>query len=109
MNEVLKPNFQDERQAMANQFAGMSAEEFTYADYEAVRENLVKEVNNGLSESERQFLMSVKQLSPNWSAWDYSEFPSVKWKLLNLEKLKSSNPSKHSELAEALRAKLWSN
>jgi predicted nucleotidyltransferase component of viral defense system len=109
MNEVLKPNFQDQRQAMANQFAGMTAEEFTYADYEAVRERLVKEVNNGLSESERQFLMGVKELSPDWSAWDYSEFPSVKWKLLNLEKLRSSNPSKHSELAEALRAKLWSN
>lgn len=107
MNEVLKPNFQDQRQAMNNQFAGMSAEEFTYDNYETVRETLVKEVNAALSDDERRFLMSVKELTPDWGVNDYSAYPSVQWKLLNLEKLKVANPVKHHELAEALRAKLW--
>ncbi|TCU04431.1 hypothetical protein EV132_14013 [Rhizobium sullae] len=107
MNEVLKPNFQDQRQAMENQFAGMSAEEFTYDDYEAVRARLVEQVNAALSDNERDFLLSFKELAPDWSANDSANYPSVKWKLLNLEKLKSANPAKHGELAEALRAKLW--
>lgn len=36
--------------------------------------------------------------NPDWSksyAGDLSEYPSVKWKLMNIAKLKSKNPAKH--------------
>jgi predicted nucleotidyltransferase component of viral defense system len=107
MNEVLKPNFQDQRQTMEKHFRGMSTEEFTYDDYEAVRETLVTEVNNGLTEEDRKFIMSVKNLVPDWSGNDYSNYPSIKWKIFNLNKLRSSNREKHIEMANALQSKLW--
>ena len=42
IQEVLFPNLQDQRLAMANQFAGMSEEQFTYEEYEFVRAKMVK-------------------------------------------------------------------
>ena len=37
INEVIKPNFQDQRSAFSNQFAGMTDEQFTYEEYEKTR------------------------------------------------------------------------
>ena len=35
---------------------------------------------------DKAFLLSLNRLTPDWSIYDYQNFPSVKWKLLNLEK-----------------------
>jgi predicted nucleotidyltransferase component of viral defense system len=43
INEVLSPNWKDQKQAMETQFAGMSEESFTYEDYEQTREAMLKE------------------------------------------------------------------
>lgn len=94
---------------MDNQFNGMTAEDFSYSEYETVREKLVDVVNSSLTAEDRNFLMSVKELTPDWGVYDFSNFPSVRWKLLNLEKLRGANSAKHGILASALRAKLWPN
>jgi predicted nucleotidyltransferase component of viral defense system len=109
MNEVIKPNFQDQRSAMANQFEGMSEEEFSYAEFESIRENLVKIVNSGLTEKDRQFLLSVKNLTPDWSIHDFERFPAVQWKIQNLKKLKETNPRKYQQQYDALKDKLDSD
>ena len=44
-DEVLKPHLLDQRSAFEKQFKGMSAISFTYEDFEATRERLVKDVN----------------------------------------------------------------
>ncbi|WP_299374313.1 nucleotidyl transferase AbiEii/AbiGii toxin family protein, partial [uncultured Kiloniella sp.] len=44
INEVISPNFQDQRQAMDNQFKGMSLESFSYEDFERTRETLIETV-----------------------------------------------------------------
>lgn len=106
INEVLVPNFQDQRQAMENQFTGMSDDPFTYEDFERTREQLVKTVNQGLTEADKKFLLSVKNCEPDWSIYDFERFPAVQWKLQNLRKLKESNPKKHQELYDALKEKL---
>lgn len=106
INEVLVPNFQDQRQAMENQFTGMSDEPFTYEDFERTREQLVKTVNQGLTETDKKFLLSVKNCEPDWSIYNFERFPAVQWKLQNLRKLKDSNPNKHKQLYEALKEKL---
>ncbi len=48
------------------------------------------------------FLPSVNlQYSNNWSKYDFQDFPSVKWKLLNLEKFRKDNPNVYGQqLAE---------
>lgn len=106
INEVLVPNLQDQRQAMDNQFTGMSDIEFTYDDFERTREQLVKTVNKSLTAEDKTFLLSVKNCEPNWSIYDFERFPAVQWKLHNLRKLKESNPDKHKQLYETLKEKL---
>lgn len=106
LNEVLVPNFQDQRQAMDNQFTGMSDVEFTYDDFERTREQLVKTVNKSLTAQDKEFLLGVKNCEPDWSIYDFERFPAVQWKLHNLHKLKESNPDKHKQLYEALKEKL---
>ncbi len=106
IHEVLVPNFQDHRQAMDNQFTGMSDIEFTYDDFETTREQLVETVNKSLNTKDKVFLLSVKNCEPDWSIYDFERFPAVQWKLQNLRKLKDSNPNKHKQLYEALREKL---
>ena len=106
INEVLVPNFQDQRQAMDNQFTGMSDVEFTYDDFERTREQLVETVNNSLTAKDKEFLLSVKNCEPDWSIYDFERFPAVQWKLQNLNKLKESKPDKHKQLYEALKEKL---
>jgi hypothetical protein len=50
-----------------------------------------------ITEEDKHFLISFEQGNPKWKESDYEEFadyPSVKWKLLNLNKLKQNNPKK---------------
>ena len=54
INEVIKPNFQDQRSAHENQFGGMTDEIFSYEDFEAIREKLVKTVRSEEHTSELQ-------------------------------------------------------
>lgn len=98
--ESLQPNPIDQRDALANQFDGMTDEPFSYDDYQSSRANLIEVVNNGFTDEDKDFLISFEEGTPNWNkccAGDLSEYPSVKWKLMNLEKLKSKNPAKHKE------------
>ncbi len=104
LHEMLSPNFQDHRMTMTNHFEGMSAEAFTYADFEQTREQLIDEIRKGLTDTDKAFLLNVKNLTPDWSQYNFENFPAVRWKLLNLQKLKDNNPDKHREQYEALRA-----
>lgn len=108
MYEILKPNFLDQTNAMNNQFFGMTSDDFNYYDFEQTRINLVELVNNSLSKDDKSFLLSIKDLQPNWTIHDFEKFPSVNWKLHNLEKLKKLNPNKHKKQFDLLHKHLKS-
>ena len=91
-HEMLAPNLIDQRLAFENQFEGMTTHAFTYADYEETRVLLRKLVLERLSESDRDFLLGFNRLEPDWSVYPYQDFPSVKWKMLNLEKFRRNDP-----------------
>lgn len=98
--ESLNPNPIDQRDALDNQFKGMTDEPFNYDDYQNARINLIEVVNQGLTDEDKTFLISFEDGNPDWSkccAGDLSKYPSVKWKLQNISKLKSKNPTKHKE------------
>ena len=108
--ESFAPNLIDQKDAMEKQFSGMSDIEFAYNDYEETRTNLIENVKNILTDEDKNFLVSFEQGNPDWDNSPYKEFadyPSVKWKLLNLEKLKKSNPKKLAKQAELLRNIFW--
>lgn len=105
IHEVIRPNFQDQRSALDNQFAGMTDEPFSYEEYESIREKLVAIIHESLTDQDKAFLLSVKNVTPDWSIYDFQRFPSINWKLQNLQKLKDKNPEKHREQYMALKEK----
>lgn len=104
--ESLQPNCIDQTDALENQFKGMSDVDFSYADYEEARVNLIAEVNAALTETDKDFILSFEEGTPDWDkccAGDLSNYPSVKWKLQNIIKLKETNPQKHQQGIERLK------
>jgi len=106
IQDVLFPNLQDQRLAMTNQFAGMSEEQFTYEEYEFVRETMVKTVQASITEADKLFILGFKDVIPNWAIYSFEKYPSIKWKLQNLEKIMTTKPAKHKELYDSLKKKL---
>jgi predicted nucleotidyltransferase component of viral defense system len=105
-HEMLNPNLLDQRMAFENQFEGMSAIEFSYDEYETTRLQLIETIQSGLNENDKAFLLSLNRLEPDWSIYDYQNFPSVKWKLLNLEKFKKENPENYQQQLNKLESVL---
>ncbi len=104
--ESFAPHLLDRKEAMENQFNGMSDTPFPYEDFEETRAKLVADVNNMMTTKDKEFLVSFEMSEPNWELSDFKEFadyPSVKWKLQNLQKLKASNPAKLQEEADILK------
>lgn len=105
IHESFAPSMIDQREAMENQFAGMSDVPFTYDDFEATRTRLIADAKAMLTEEDKRFLISFEQGEPDWDSVEYGyfgEYPSVIWKLLNLAKLKKENPAKLQSEAEKL-------
>jgi hypothetical protein len=76
------------------------------ADYEEARTNLIAQVNTALTEVDKDFILSFEEGAPNWDkccAGDLSNYPSVKWKLQNIAKLKEINAQKHNQGIERLK------
>lgn len=106
IHESFAPNLIDQHEAMERQFSGMSETPFTYHDFEATREKLVNDVNAVMTEDDRRFLIGFEELAVDWEHSPYSsfrEYPSVRWKMQNLRKLKASNPKKLKAEADKLR------
>jgi len=97
IHESLAPSLINQREAIENQFSGMSDLSFTYEDYELTRKQLIEQVKNLITEDDKRFLIAFEQGKPHWEESPYKTFagyPSVKWKLFNLEKLAQNNPQK---------------
>ena len=108
--ESLQPNPIDQKQALENQFKGMSDVPFDYADFEATRKDLIEKVNQNLTNIDREFLLSFENGSPEWEkccAGDLSNYPSIQWKLKNIQTLSKTNPLKFKEGLDKLRKYLF--
>ncbi len=104
--EFLSPNDINQKEALENQFKGMSDIPFSYTDYEQSRSSIIKRVNDCLTDTDKEFLVSFEDGVPQWEkccAGDLSHFPSVQWKLLNIGTLKRTNPNKHKEGMDKLK------
>ena len=111
IHESILPHDVNQQDALEKQFAGMTDVPFTYEQYEQTRQELHHYVLDGFTSNDKSFLVSFEQGEPNWSlcaAGDLSNYPSVRWKLLNLNKLKQDNPIKLQEEADKLKAILIS-
>ena len=106
IHESFAPNLIDQHEAMERQFSGMSEMPFGYNDFEATREKLILDVNSMMTEEDRRFLIGFEELTVDWESTPYfsfREYPSVRWKMQNLQKLKASNPKKLKTETDKLR------
>ena len=105
INELLAPNLKDIRGIYENEFAQMARIDVPVEELEAVRAQLIKQNNDSLTPQEKQFLLSFKNKQPAWEllgiAADVAQLPSVRWKMLNLQKL---SEAKHLALYEKLKS-----
>lgn len=105
-HEMLSPHLQDQRHAFERQFEGMTAVPFSYDEFEATRIKLIEIVNTKLNCIDKSFLLGINRLMPDWSIHDWQAFPSVKWKMLNLQKFKNEKPEGYLQQLSKLEAVL---
>ncbi len=98
MAELLRPQYKDISAIYAGEFASMAETDVSLEELEAVRERLVELIHQGLTDTEKGFLLSFKSREPDWALLDLegvSELPAIKWKQINLAKM----PEKKHKLA----------
>jgi len=96
IHEILKPSPINQSSALENHFTGMTDEKFTYDMFESTRSQLIKSIYSRLTLKDKKLLMSFVNGNPVWPNTDYSVYPGVRWKLLNINKLKKADNKKFS-------------
>lgn len=107
IHESFAPRLIDQREALANQFAGMTDIPFAYDEFEQTRVQLIADVNGMMTDADKKFLVSFELGKPDWEGYEFAymqNYPSVKWKLVNLAKLAKQNPDKFAEEAAKLKS-----
>jgi predicted nucleotidyltransferase component of viral defense system len=106
MAELLRPQYKDIAAIYDGEFANMAEKDVPLDELIAVRERLVELIHQGLTDSEKGFLLSFKDRSPNWGLLGLdgvSELPAIKWKQINLAKM---SDEKHKQALEKLEGVL---
>jgi hypothetical protein len=107
VHEVLFPKTKPLEPAFTNEFAGMTRDAVDVATLSRMQTRLLQELPQQLTQAHRSFLLSLVQGDPAWELMPMPhlrELPALKWKLMNLAKLKKSSArrfaSQHQLLAE---------
>ena len=75
----------------------------------AARERMVRELQLGLDDNERRFLLSLAAGTPQWSLLGIAhleQLPGIRWKLRNLVQLQKTDARRFAEQADLLAAQL---
>jgi predicted nucleotidyltransferase component of viral defense system len=105
VHEVLFPTIRDVRQEFEHNFAGMTVEPVELEMLLAAREQMVRELQQGLTADERRFLLSLVAAEPEWNLLGVphvQQLPGVRWKRQNLEQLRKTDARKFAEQRDAL-------
>lgn len=95
INELLSPNILDLSEIYFNEFEGMTDEKVHLDELIQIQNELPAIIKKMLTESDKEFLVSFKNGSPNWDLYEIKHLknlPGVKWKLLNIKRM---TPEKH--------------
>jgi hypothetical protein len=101
--ELLQPNRKPIEDLFASHFAGMTEEPVDLAELEAARTQLFEWAASALTDSERRFLLSVKQGEPDWALLPFEsldKWPAIQWKLHNIRQMGARN---HKKALDRLR------
>ena len=107
IHEVLFTTLRDIRHDYEHNFQGMAVVPVQLDALLATRERMVREIQQGLDDEERRFLLSLAAGTPEWSLLGIAHLehlPGIRWKLHNLAKLRQTDARKFAEQGEALAA-----
>ena len=107
-HELLCPHRLDISAQYSDEFLGMTVADLSLDALLEAREQLVREVLGRASQgANRHFLTSFHHLTPDWDALGFestiADLPALRWKRLNLERLRSENPAKFDHQLQALQ------
>jgi len=108
IHELLSPNYIDIQQAYLNEFVQMTEENISLDVLLSARERLVKEINNSMTDNEKDFLLSVKRGKPDFSLLPFDnldQLPGLRWKIKNVQAM---HPEKHKDMLGKLEKVLAS-
>jgi predicted nucleotidyltransferase component of viral defense system len=111
VHEVLFPRTLPLEPTFTNEFEGMTLEPIQLSALHETQKHLISELPRTLSASHREFLLSIVRADPDWGLMPFrhlAELPALKWKLLNLEKLRSRNRKRFDDQYRELVAKFES-
>jgi len=109
INELLNPILKDQSAAFDNQFAGMASIEFSYDNYIHTRQILIDIINKRLTNNDKKFLLSFEKGEPQWDLFPYTgirDLPAIKWKQINILRLKKGNIDKYQQMIKNLEGVL---
>jgi len=105
--ELLAPIEQSIDQAFFQEFQGMTTESVSMEELQKVRSLMVKQINEMLTDKQKQFLLTFKQGNPNWDLLNMpgiEQLPAIQWKLHNINKMPKQ---KHKAALEKLEKVLY--
>jgi len=85
--EILACRRKDIADEYENNFKGMTTEDVSLADLEAVRDTLVDTLVRGMPEAHRKLLLSIEKGEPDWTLLPLAgvpTLPAVLWRLQNI-------------------------
>lgn len=104
-HELLDPGLPDITAAYRNEFVGMTEDALSLDVLLDARAKLIGDIRARLTGKSAEFLKSLHEGTPAFELLglpDAINLPAVQWKLLNIEKLKGSDPEKHSAQGKSL-------
>ncbi|MFJ5158672.1 nucleotidyl transferase AbiEii/AbiGii toxin family protein [Pantoea sp. NPDC088449] len=104
--ELLQPQLKDISSIYDGEFRHMAERDVSLKELEETRVQLINIINTSLTIEERNFLLSFKNLQPNWGLLDLDrvdQLPAVRWKLKNLSTMSAA---KHAAALRKLESVL---
>ena len=109
VHEVLFPQVRPLEPTFSREFVGMTREPLTLEALALTQARLISELPRQLLPRHLSFLLSLVQGEPAWQNMPFEhlrELPAIKWKLMNLEKLKKAHPERFAAQHDVLGERL---
>ena len=105
MHELLAPAAPLREELYGEEFVGMTRQPVSWNALIETHRHLHADIGSRLTGDIAAFLLSLHNAEPDFrliGAPEAADLPAVRWKLMNLERLKQSNPRKHQIQLDAL-------
>lgn len=103
ISELLDPQLKDNlEETYQETFEGMTLNAISLDKLVEAWRQLVEDINRGLNDQEKEFILSFKSKSPKWELFpidNIKDLPAIQWKMMNLERMSNA---KHKEALSKL-------